>query len=321
MTKRNVFALLLAGEAILCAGLSILLDALPFPAGEAAAFPFSLIGMGLRKLSLGSALGNAAALAIYFLLCLLPAALVLLDWWRKRRALWEDSLLLLLTPALFYGMYQMINPGLLRNASVYIPAVLPVIGGVLHSLWVSWLILRLIRSIFAADQQKLYRFMAMILCALAVIFVYAAFGQELTGLLASVETLREGNVGNEPALGLSYAMLILGWLTDALAYAANTAVIFSGLKLLEAFRTDRYSAECAESARRLARLCARVLAVIILTGAGYNLIQLAFLHRIFTVKVTVSVPVISIAFVLSALLFARICADSKRLKDENDSFI
>lgn len=321
MTKRKWLTVFLSVEALLCVGMSILRNVRLEWFGTAIAFPFYPIGVGLRKLSLWNSMGNGIAWVIYLLLCLLPAGLVLLDWWRKRRAFPEDGLLLLLTPALFYGMYQMINPGLLFHSAVHLPTVLPMIGGILHSLWVSWLLLRLLRCIYDADSQRLYRYLAFILYALAIVFVYAASGQELGNLLTSFEALQAGNVGNEASLGLSYVILVLGWLAAVLPYLLDTAVIFSALALLDTFRSDRYSTESTEQAERLARLCGRVLSAIILTDVGFNLIQLVFLNHILVMNVTVSIPIVSIAFVLAALMLARMCADGKRLKDENDSFI
>lgn len=107
--KRKNFLIFLGCEAAVCTAVSIALQSQLLDAGALLSFPFKQIGMGLRALSLSGGVGNGAALAIYFILCLAPAALLLLIR-RKRRLMGEDALPALLSVLLFPVLYLMINP-------------------------------------------------------------------------------------------------------------------------------------------------------------------------------------------------------------------
>ena len=63
------------------------------------------------------------------------------------------------------------------------------------------------------------------------------------------------------------------------------------------------------------------LAASVLAGMAYNVLQLAFASMLRNVNTNISLPVVSACFVLAMLIFARMIADSSRLKADNDLFI
>ena len=321
--KQNKLYAVLAAAVVLCLAAQLGDAALPGIFTAVSAFPFEQIGLGLRALSLSGSAGNAAALALYGMVCLLPACTLLLI--RRRRGLCpEDALLPVLSAVLFPVLYWMINPGLLGaflGSAEGQPFGKAVLGIIVYSVLLGYAVLRTLRRFFAADFPQLQKCLAVLLYALSVLFVCAAFGTCFGELVDSIAVLREGNVGNEQGLALSYTFLVLRYIADALPYVLNVLVACAALTLLREQSLSRYSEAAVAAAKRLSRLCGRALAAGMLVNIAFNLLQLIFLPRLLTVDAVAELPLLSAAFVLSVLLLSQYIRENKRLKDENDSFI
>jgi hypothetical protein len=321
--KRKLYYVVLAAEAIVCAALVVARAAFGGAFSAAMAFPFEQIGAGLRALSLSGEVGNAAAIAIYAALSLLPAA-VLPFIGRRRKLFAEDWLLGLLSVSLFAVLYFMVNPGVIgtfTGGAAGQAVGKAVLGSVAYSIVCGYFILRALRMFFQSDARKLIQYMSVALGALGMLFVYMIFGACFSGLLDSVAALRAGNAGNENLLGASYVFLIIQALADALPYALDICVVAAALRLLTEFRADRYSPETVAATDRMSKLCTGALAATVLTSIGFNLLQLLFVKTLMIVNVSVNISIVSVAFVLAALMLTRFIEENKRLKDDNDMFI
>ena len=321
--KRKIYKCLLTAEALACMAFCILHASLAGIFSTAMAFPFEQIGLGLRTLSLSGRVGNAAAIAIYFAVSLLPAAA--LPMLRKKRKLYrEDGLLVLLCAVLFAVLYIMVNPGAigaLAGGGAGWLVEKAMLGSMVYSIICGYFILRALRLFFDGSTGKLVRYMSVMLGLLNVLFVYAVFGACFSGMFGSMSALQAGNAGNEHLLGTSYVFIALQFVVNALPYVFNMLVVFAAQRLLDEMRKDRYSAETVAAAGQIARLCAAALVAVVLANVGFNLLQLIFAKSLMVVNSLVQIPVFSIAFVLAALLFARLVTENKQLKDESDMFI
>lgn len=321
--KRNLFIGVLSAEALLCALFCVVRASASGVFTAVMAFPLEQIGLGLRALSLPGGPGNAAAIAIYIVLCLLPAA-ALLVLRRKRKLCAEDGLAVLLSAVLFAVLYMMTNPGeigALTNGAVSQPIGKAILGGMTYSVIFGYFILRVLRLFHNGGTPKLVRYMSVMLVLINVLFVYMIFGACFNGLLDSIASLRAGNAGNEHLLGASYVFLVLQFIVDALPYAFNVMIIFAALRLLEEMRENRYSDGTVAAAGRVSSLCAAALVTTVLADIIFNLLQLAFAKSLHVINGSLQIPVFSIAFVLAALLFTRLITENKQLKDDNDLFI
>lgn len=320
MAKDKLFKIALAVEAVLC----VLLTVLKTPVGDAfvtaMAFPFEQIGSGLRVLSLSSAVGNVFAFLLYIAICLLPVGALLLIK-RKRNMLPEDGLLLVLSITLFFIIYWMINPGNMAGLFHGIPAGKAVLGGTVYSILIAYFILRILRLFRTSEVDRLQRYLAILLGLLNVIFIYLIFGAGVKSLMETIAALQAGNAGNESLLGASYAFAALQYLVDVLPYGIDILVVFAGIRLLKKLTTDRYSDETVLAASRLSRLCGKTLSITVLTIAAFNLLQLIAAKQLFRINTAMQVPLFSVAFVLAALIFSRLIAENKLLKEDNDSII
>ncbi len=321
--KRKVFLGFLGCEALFCVLLVFTHQMLPNVFTAAMAFPFEQIGKGLRMLSLSGNTGNVLAIILYSAICLLP--LVALQFIRKKRKLThEDSFLAILSVVLFAVLYLMINPGLMGTylgeaAGQSIGKA--ILGSITYSIILGYAILRILRLSFAADTGKLQKYLAILLCVLNILFVYIAFGTCFGDLMDSIEALRTTNTGNEHILGISYVFLALRYIVNALPYVLDILVAFTAFALLKELTADRYSDAAVITAGQLSRICGLALKIIVTANVGFNLMQLALMKMLLVVNTSVQIPLMSIVFVLAALLLAQYIKENKMLKDDNDMFI
>ncbi len=327
--KHKVLGIVLGIEGAACVLFGILQTSFSSGFTAAMAFPFEQLGLLLRMLSLSGGAGNAAALLIYGAAALLPL-LILFLLGRKRELQREDGLLALLSVVLFPVLYFMTNPGMIGSlfggalggsGGAGLAVGKAVLGGTVYSLVCGYFVLRLLRLCFESSTLRLQHYMMVLLSLLTVVFVYLIFGASFRELLHSLADLKAGNNGNEHLLGVSYVFLALQFAVNALPYIFDVLVAFAALRLLEDMEADRYSAESVERADRLARLCGTALAATVLSGIGFNLLQLLFAQKLLVISSSVQIPVFSLAFVLAVLLVARFMEENKGLKDDNDMFI
>ncbi len=321
--KRLIILLVL--EAAACIVFRAVNASLSGAFSAAMAFPFEQIGIGLRALALTGRAGGAAALTLYAALCLLPVWF-LLRASRKRKLRAEDTLLGLLSALLFAVLYLMTNPGRLgglfggaEEAALAVGKA--VLGGTVYSVLAGYLILRALRLFLESGLQTLQRYMGIMLGVLSAVFILLIFADSFGALLDSFASLRSQNTGSEDTLGMSYVFLVLKFLVDALPWALDIITVFIALELLSAMHEDRYSEETVRAAEKLSRWCVRALAAVILSNIGLNVLQLVFARALRMIDSSVSIPVVSVAFVLAVLLLTRIVAENRRLKSDNDLFI
>lgn len=316
--KRRSLIGLLAAAAVISGGLALTTDSdtlLP----ALLTFPFAQIGSGLRALSLSGTVGNGLA---WVLLCLLSA--VPLGIWavlkRRNRACRADLLLALLTPVLAVVLYNMVNPygALFGGTTVGLDVYKAQFGAVVYVILLGWLVLRILHRFAHADEAALFRWLGLFVTALAVLFVISAAGGCLGEFLSGVRSVRAGNVGTG-SLTVTYLFLGLRALVGGVPLLMDTAAAVLALDLLEAMAAD--SPDQAAAAHRLSRWCALTLVVTTLCGIGFHVLQMLFMDSIRSLSSTVVLPVTSIAFLLICMAAARIIADNKTLRDENDLFV
>ena len=321
--KRNTYIGILFATAIVCVIFIFSQTAFSGIFSTIMAFPFEQIGQGLRALSLSGSAGNAVAVGIYVLICLLPVIALLIL--RKRRKLFaEELLLLVLSCALFAVLYFMVNPGAMgRNAQLVAGRVVinAILGGFVYSTLGGYLIIRILRLFTQGDTAALLRYMMVMLRVLGLIFVIMVFGGGFSSLLDSFSALRADNIGNEHLLGLSYAFLMLRFAAESLPYVMNVLVIMAAVRFTSEYGIDPYSEETVKASAETSRLCTIALIATVVSSLVFNLLQLMFINSLRIINVTIMIPVFSIAFVLAALLLTRFVTENKRLKDDIDSFI
>ncbi len=328
--KRKAIHAFLWWEAALCvlaiSVRSILLqgsaigEVIPRTFASLMAFPFQQLGLGLRTLSLSGETGNLLAIVIYAACCLFPA-IALLVVSRRRRLYPEDTLLAVLSVVLFIVLYFAINPRLLPHGVAVIDSSIAILGSVAYSVLFGYIVLKALRSFFAArTSRRLQEYLVILLYILNALFVFVVFGVHFSNLLDSWAVLRAANT-EALGLGVSYVFLILQYAVNALPYALDILVVFAVLDLLQEQAAASYSAGAVMAAEKLSRLCGQALVASVVSNLTFNLLQLLFLKNLRVVNNIVQVPLFSIIFVLATLLLAQYIKESLQLKEDNSMFI
>ena len=314
--RRYIFPILLAAEASICIIFSLFGSFFSGFFTTLIAFPMEQIAWLLRRLSLSGIAGNILAIILYITLSLTPMLFLL-----RKKNHWEDLFLLLLSAQLFLCLYTMINPGLI-DRSMILPlgeqAEKTMMGSMFYSLLVSYLVLRMIRSFFAADHLRLVHYLQILLGGLCVVLTYLVFHDGLTGLIQSIDNLVAGNNGNEHLLGTSKVFLTARFLVNALPYLLDILIAFAARALLH---TEQNTDAAVCAVNRLSRLCGLSLIITTVSAAVYHILQLLFLKQIYQSSVTVELPLFSMLFMLVCLLAAQYIRENKELKQDQDLFI
>ena len=319
--KRRKLGIILGAEGAACGLLALLLPAGTGIIGFLAAFPFAQIGLGLRALSLSGPAGNGAAVALYVLLSLLPLGWLGLRAARKRPLYWEDSLAALLTPLLFWVLYRMVNPGSLGalfGGAELVDMGRMILGASVWSVAVAYAILRLLRAFGRGGQGRLLRWLDRLLAAACALLTAALAWGLVRGGMDNVAALAAANT-TVPTLGVCFAVLRAA--VDVLPYGLELWVIFAVFPLTAALADDPYGAAVVPAAERLARRCRTSVAALVLAQAGFNLLQLPLAGAIRTSSFWIQLPLFDLGVVLAVMLAADVLAGSRRLKEENDSFV
>lgn len=314
-------------EACLCLAFYLFRSALPDLFSAVMAFPFEPVGLLLRAMSLSGTVGNVLAILLYLLIGLLPVGMLL--WIRRKRKLClEDLLLAVLSPVLFLTIYLMINPGLMGQ---WMGAVFGISGGLavgkallsgaVYSVLLSYVILRFLRRAEAADTGTLQGYLRRVLYLTAMILVFAVFQSGVGGFLEARGVIAAANQGSESGLTMTYLFLALRYGVAVIPLLADVLVVTGALELLDALSQKGYAEASVEAAGRLACRCKQALAVTVLSNTVFNLVQLLCARFLRDVHGNIEIPVLSIAFVLAALLLARLIRDNKQLQEDNDMFI
>lgn len=323
--KKNLLYILLIIEAAFCFAFNLIKASASDAFSAAMAFPFELIGNILRRISLTGKIGNCIALTLYAGLCILPVFFLIRSGSRRKLQA-EDSLLGILSVALFAALYLMINPayigsmfGSIDEGGIEIGKA--VLGGTLWSILIGYLILRVLRLSFNGGTVKLQGYAGALLSLLCFIFVWTVCGSLFGEMLNSFSALSAGNKGSESGLGMTYVFLVLRFLINALPYMLDLITVFFALDLLIAMRTDRYSEQTENIALHLSRWCGKALTAVVISGVSLNLLQLLFSRSLRNINTSMSIPIVSVLFVLAVLLFARLISENRKLKGDNDLFI
>lgn len=277
--------------------------------------PFTWVAAGLRKLSFSGSLGNAVAIALLVVAGLLPLAFK----WKKSWGL-EDALLIFTSVAIWYTLYVLINPYILPDIlSGTLGETL--LCGSCYSLFLSWAVLRLLRSTRTMTGENFMKALGIFLylCAATQVFLIAS---RASGLVTSWKILESGNTMPGQNLLPSYLFLIVGFLVSVLEYGLNGWLLLLGARLMKDLSQDPYGEAACRKAEGLCRWCRRTLAVVLLSQSALNVAAVVFASRIYyIVGIGFQIPVSSMALVFALLVLASLLRKGQQLQEDNRLFI
>lgn len=294
--------------------------------GKVLGFPYEQIGEGLRGLSLSGNIGNVVAIILYIGFGLLPVIVFFILWKTKKLCKW-DILLPVISALLFAVMYLLINPGYLE---LHVPEGRGmVLGGTIHSAWVTYMVLRFVHSFSGGDEKKIYKGFVVVLWAMLIVFlgqIVLEFGYTLP---QNILALKEGNhivhgngdITYSTDLGLTYVFFGLQSLVRALTFVFHIGITSMGLALMKALAENKYSAKVFVIAEKLVKKSKTYLTISASTQVIFNILQLVFADKLYNISVKITIPVFSIVFFLVVWFVARYIRENQQLKHDNDMFI
>jgi hypothetical protein len=313
--KRKSLFVLLGCESVLLVARAILTSFNKAAFSSIPAFPFEQIADGLKALSQAGKTGSGLALALWIGISLIPS-LFALKAGRGKETTAERVSLFILSGVLLVSLYGMINPGVFSPLSTgfqtgFIPVIKAVLGVCIWSVIVLYIILRMLRSFRSGDIGRLLKYLRIVLFVLCAFFTAAIFVTCAGELIAALK---------ETQKGLDAVFAVLRFFAASVPYVSDVIITVSAIGLLDtALGEDR--AGIVGSAEKLGRACCIALGITAASTACFNVLQMILMRRLSDIDAGVDIPVVSIAFTLIVLLVARLLAENKRLRDDNDMFI
>lgn len=277
--------------------------------------PFTWTAEGLRKLSLSGSLGNGVAIALLVVLGLLPLAFK----WKKSWGM-EDALLIFTSIAIWYTLYVLINPYVLPDILQGTTGELLLCGSC-YSLFLSWAVLRLLRSTRSMTGENFIQALEIFLylCAASQLFLIVSHA---SGLDNAWNRLESGNTMPGQNLLPSYLFLLGGFLVSVLEYGLNGWLLLLGARLMKDLSQDPYGEAACRKAESLYAWCRRTLAVVLLSQTALNVAAVIFASRIYyIVGIGFQIPVSSMALVFALLVLASLLRKGQQLQEDNRLFI
>lgn len=298
--KEKKYALCLGAEALLLILLTRVLSLKAESIFDLLSYPLQKLSDFLGSLSLKSSFGNAVAIGIYVLICLVPVFALLFKVKRKsfQKA---DSLLVLMSAVLFAVIYLLINPTEMGMHG-YNESSAVMVAFSFWSLFIGYLILKFTSSLQKADSSKTEKLLSVLLKIIGAVFAF------------SLCTVRPAATG----IGMMNA---LSFVNSAVSNVFGIVAVFGSLNLLSEIVTDKYSEATVKATENLSRICILGVRVSVLVSALYNVLQLRLINELSNVNFKVEIPLLSLGFILTVLVMSKYIKDSKALKEDNDSFI
>ncbi|MBE6813331.1 MAG: hypothetical protein E7523_10695 [Ruminococcaceae bacterium] len=313
MKKKSILFFLLAEFVLLC-----LFHIGDFIDGEivfsALCVPFSLPAFLLGKLAELGTVANGFAVMLTAAVCCLPLLYVLKNINKKEQR--TEHIALLATSVLAGIVFPLLaNPGRLS-------AILPfytqdmqnvVQSGLCLTLWsalVCFCILRILRLFSNADKQNLLQYAQKMLLALCILFVACIALNSVGNLITQVKEAQQT---------ADFLIAILHFIANAFPYATDIAVALALRDIVLHYEDD--SVLLTQKAKTMSRLCCIALAVTTALGVFVNAVHIVLLQYCSDFTVSLNIPIVSLAFVLGALLFARLIIENRQLREDSDMII
>ena len=119
----------------------------------------------------------------------------------------------------------------------------------------------------------------------------------------------------------SKAFLVTQYLVNILPAILAIVIVFSGIDLVNALAADPYGEAVVKAARKTGRVCRYTVVAIMLSQIGVNVLQFAFGSQIRYSDYTLNIPLLSVIFVLAAMVLAGYFEKARQLKADNDLFV
>lgn len=322
--KNKKLILFLSIESILCLLVCIIGIGNTNLFQVATAFPFEQIGYGLRNLSISGYLGNIFATILFSIISLIPIIYFFYLFFRKNLSP-EDLLLILLSIILFVSLYMLINPADIAKhfgSAEFVKYGKTIIGITIYTNLLGYILLKILRKVKISSTDKILDILKLLLSIVCVIAIFGISGQGLWQLIKEFEKLQIGNTAlTFQDLLVSNFFLVSQYVVSQTPNFYTVRIILLGLVIIENFRVDQYGEEIFNNFQKMITLCQNAILYIIFSQIILNTLQLFLGANVRASNYTLTIPIMSIIFILVVMVFSRYFDDVRKLKDDNDMII
>ena len=298
--------------------------------------PLTLIGDGLRALSLSSVIGNIASFIFYVILSLLPLSVLLIHIVKGKKLLKADFFLVFISACTFAVLYLFINPQLipaLFNSYMSADKSLLDSGKMLiavaySSIWAVFLAHWLLRAyrkdnLISNIEKLLYAFAVICIVSVCYTDFSELIAQISKGYAASTSQLNNAmfgiSSGTAPAADIFLALIRFA--AGVLPTLLLMKVFLPAEKLLQSLRTDPHAQENTGLAAQIVSGAKTSIYFFVGCTAINNVLQLLLAKYASNIDVNLYFPIDQLILALSMLLLANFLAGDHKLYKENQLFI
>nr|WP_300878824.1 hypothetical protein [uncultured Acetatifactor sp.] len=287
-------------------------------------FPWEQMGLGLRRLSLSGSAGNIAAWILFLAAGALPLFTMAFLRYR-RKSCRADYLLPLLSVSLFSGLWFFINPSYMDRYLSPMPTggiAKYSLAAVIYSLFLTWILLRLVFLYEKAGQGRLLAGLRILLGLYGLVLGIGLFVQSSVEFREALRALQESNTGSDSHLvRISTLFLAIQVVIGILPTASQIALLFMMVLFLRRYEKEPFGPEASLAMKRLKAASGRLLTVVLLANAGFNVLQLLCSRFLLTSFHRIPFPLSEILVMLGIRTLSFLYLESRRLKEDNDMFI
>ena len=287
-------------------------------------FPWEQMGLGLRRLSLSGSAGNIAAWILFLAAGALPLFTMAFLRYR-RKSCGADYLLPLLSVSLFAGLWFFINPSYMDRYLSPMPTggiAKYSLAAVIYSLFLTWILLRLVFLYEKAGQGRLLAGLRILLGLYGLVLGIGLFVQSSVEFREALRALQESNTGSDSHLvRISTLFLAIQVVIGILPTASQIALLFMMVLFLRRYEKEPFGPEASLAMKRLKAASGRLLTVVLLANAGFNVLQLLCSRFLLTSFHRIPFPLSEILVMLGIRTLSFLYLESRRLKEDNDMFI
>ena len=277
--------------------------------------PLILLGEGLRNLSLSGNVGNIIAIILYVGICVLPLIFVIRKKWRK-----ENLLLPVLSGTLAYGLYYLINPGLMSDyVAGEIGSELCIYA--IYSVLVAWIVLRVSSICENNSGKSIYRVLKVGMLVWMVMMVGFTLPAEVKNLVKQVKALQESNIGIGMDLSATYGVYGLRFVIAMVELTVILITLFLASRMFGTLEKESFSDGAKKKAEKMTTWCKRGLVIIVLADVIKNVVQLLLYKALYDIRIELKLPLLEITILLVTMALCRLLGQGKKLKDDNDMFV
>ncbi|MDO5292334.1 MAG: hypothetical protein Q4F05_06240 [bacterium] len=286
--------------------------------------PFELLGKGLRTLSLSSTMGNAAAVVLFILICLLPILLYIPIVIKKRTLAKADAMVVVLCACLGVCLYYFINPSLMEG--LFYQRVIGnkteeiakfTLSMLFYIFLAAYIMTRCLKDIKAEHQKQsiLVKRLQRLLTILT--FLY-------TPILTVSETMKMAEIMTRKVAEGKEMTKVCYAVIETFTMLPSACIILlfvSAIALVTQLKKEQYSKETVEAARQLSRVGETTVYVSLLCCIGVNLLQLVLAGKLSSVNFTFEVPILPLLIAYVSMLLANYFKTSNELYEDKQMII